>query len=95
MRTAIAQDEYRKKYSKLNEAHEKAECELKKYENEKTELINRRKRSEAFMRMLKENDTLLTDFDEGLFAVTVENVNVYKNKLVYVFKDGYTSEYEL
>ena len=95
MRTAIAQDEYRKKYSKLNEAHEKAECELKKYENEKTELINRRKRSEAFMRMLKENDTLLTEFDEGLFAVTVENVNVYKNKLVYVFKDGYTSEYEL
>ncbi len=47
------------------------------------------------MRMLKENDTLLTEFDEGLFAVTVENVNVYKNKLVYVFKDGYKGEYEI
>ena len=95
MRTAIAQDEYREKYTKLNEAHEKAETELKICENEKTELINRRKRSEAFMRMLEENKTLLTEFDEGLFGVTVERVTVGQDKLIFEFKDGYTSEYKL
>ena len=95
MRTAIAQDEYREKYAKLNEAHEKAEEDLKKCENEKTELINRRKHSEAFMRMLAENETLLPEFDEGLFGVTVERVTVGQDKLIFEFKDGYTTEYKL
>ena len=45
--------------------------------------------------MLEENKTLLTEFDEGLFGVTVERVTVGQDKLIFGFKDGYTSEYKL
>ena len=47
----------------------------------------RKKKLEAFMRELKNAEQLIY-FDEQLFIRTVEQITVFPDKMVFVFKDG-------
>ena len=47
----------------------------------------RKRKLEAFMSELKNAERLI-DFDEQLFVRTVEQITVFPDKLVFVFKDG-------
>ena len=47
----------------------------------------RKRKLEAFMSELKSAEQLLS-FDEQMFIRTVEQITVFSDKLVFVFKDG-------
>lgn len=52
----------------------------------------RRERVEAFLQSLKEQDKLITEFDERLWYTFVDTVTVYsENDIRFTFRDG--SEY--
>ncbi len=55
-----------------------------------------KERTKEFFSLLKQNDTLLTEFDEDLWNATVEKVLVRSERgNIFVFKDGMELEWEI
>ena len=81
------QGEYNRRYDTL-EAQRVAISEKQKRIKEKlADKLFRKRKLEAFMSELKSAEQLIY-FDEQLFARTVEQITVFPDKLVFVFKDG-------
>ena len=85
--TKMDQGEYNCRYDAL-EAQRIAISEKQKRIKEKlSDKLFRKRKLEAFMCELK-NAERLVSFDEQLFVRTVEQITVFSDKLVFVFKDG-------
>ena len=85
--TKMDQGEYNCRYDAL-EAQRIAISEKQKRIKEKlSDKLFRKRKLEAFMCELK-NAERLVFFDEQLFVRTVEQITVFSDKLVFVFKDG-------
>ena len=85
--TKMDQGEYNRRYDAL-EAQRVALSEKQKRIKEKlTDKLFRKRKLEAFTRELKNAEHLVL-FDEQLFIRTVEQITVFPDKLVFVFKDG-------
>ena len=85
--TKMDQGEYNCRYDAL-EAQRIAISEKQKRIKEKlSDKLFRKRKLEAFMCELK-NAEQLVSFDEQLFIRTVEQITVFSDKLVFVFKDG-------
>ena len=85
--TKMDQGEYNRRYDTL-EAQRVAISEKQKRIKEKlADKLFRKRKLEAFMSELKNAERLI-DFDEQLFIRTVEQITVFPDKLVFVFKDG-------
>lgn len=83
------QTDYQRRYSTLVERFDKAKARL----DEMAETIRKRNTKrielEKFIRMLKKQDGLLTEFDEELWYAVVDRLVVKSDtEVVYVFKDG-------
>ena len=85
--TKMDQGGYNCRYDAL-EAQRIAISEKQKRIKEKlSDKLFRKRKLEAFMCELK-NAERLVSFDEQLFVRTVEQITVFSDKLVFVFKDG-------
>ena len=85
--TKMDQGEYNRRYDGL-EAQRIAISEKQKRIKEKlADKLFRKRKLEAFMSELKSAEQLIY-FDEQLFIRTADQITVFPDKLVFVFKDG-------
>ncbi len=73
-RKAMNQKEYSKKYNELVERYKKAQDELNEIEEKQQENKVRKDSIDTFIDKLKSQETILTDFDEVLWASTIDKV---------------------
>ena len=66
-RTAISQDKYKKKYDALVKRFEKAKKRLQEIHDTKRDREARRLQTDRFMRELKKQESIITEFDEVLW----------------------------
>ena len=94
MKTAIEPEEYNRRLDELKAAYESAKAIQTQYEQEKADKIERSKRCRIFIDRIKNQDRL-QEFDEALFGSVIEKIMVFRDKLVFEFKDGGMREYML
>jgi glutathionyl-hydroquinone reductase len=86
---AMSQDDYGKRYDALVERFDAAKAQLAEVESAIADKDVRLKRTRAFLRELRTQDTLITEFDERIWHSLVEKVTVYsKGDVWFTFKDG-------
>ncbi|TDT50755.1 recombinase family protein [Fonticella tunisiensis] len=89
------QEEYVKKYNALVERYEGNRKSIEDVENERFERLVKKDRIEEFMKVLRDRDELIDEFDGELWNIVIETVKVYEDgKMVFVFKDGMEVEWE-
>ena len=88
-RVAQNQEDYNKRYNALVERYDKLKAE---YDETCTLIFDNDARNEQmgrFITVLKEQDGVLTEFDEGLWSSLIESLVVKsKTDVMVVFKDG-------
>lgn len=93
-RTALNQEQYRQKYDTLVARFEKAKKRIQEIDGIKRDREARRLQTDHFMRELKKQDTLITEFDEKLWFTLVDRITVYsETDIRFTFKNG--TEYAL
>jgi hypothetical protein len=86
---AMSQEDYAVRYDVLVTRFEKAKVRLAEVEGQIADKEARLKRIQAFIRELRKQDALITEFDERLWYSLIEKVTVYsKNDVRFTFKDG-------
>ena len=87
----VAQDqiEYQKRYDELTKRHEDSKVT---YEKICEEIVSRKAKASimnSFAKMLRKQEKILAEFDEGLWGTLVEYITVYsKDNIEVVFKNG-------
>jgi DNA invertase Pin-like site-specific DNA recombinase len=88
-RTTIDQAEYVKKYNALVENHNNLQKTMHTLLRDIDKKKAKRNLMKAFLKTLKEQKEILTEFDEKIWSATLNFVEVKSNKiLVFNFKDG-------
>ncbi|WP_366923895.1 recombinase family protein [Metallumcola ferriviriculae] len=88
-RSAIDQKEYTKRYTPLATRYNELQNRKQELNSEIAILKARRNQMNAFIRQLKEQKELLTEFNESLWCATVNAVVVKSNEeITFQFKDG-------
>ena len=94
--SAINQDEYQQRYTSLVKRHEAAKNRLSQNNEKWLERAAKREQITEFLKTLSNSNTLLTEFDEGLWNATVDTVTVQSaNEIVFTFKDGTELPWEI
>ena len=93
-RRVIDQDVYEEEYIKRAEKVKEIQSEISKLSDERTLFLNKKKEAESSLKLIIEHE-MLTEFDEELFAGTVESITVFEDRVVFEWKDGMTVGYEL
>ena len=71
------------------ERYEAAKDGLRKIDDKRLERNAKRESIGIFIRMLEQSDTLLNEFDEGLWITTVDVVVVHsEHKITFKHRDG-------
>ena len=93
---AMNQAKYEEEYQRRTGEYQQLTDELEKLEQEKLIRKNKVKEAQEALKILKENDSPITEFDESLFFSLIENVTVHSDKtLVFNFKDGSQKEWNI
>lgn len=88
-KVALNQEEYQKRYDGLVQRFNATKTNLETVSAALNDKVTRRKTMEIFLRDLKKQEQLLTDFDPLLWRSLVEYVTVFKeNKVDVTFKNG-------
>jgi DNA invertase Pin-like site-specific DNA recombinase len=88
-RTTIDQAEYVKKYNSLVEKHNNLQKTMQNLLRDIDKKKAKRNLMKAFLKTLKEQEKILTEFDEKIWSSTLNDVEVKNDgKLVFHFKDG-------
>lgn len=88
-RVAQNQEEYQKEYEKLINEYEMTKAEHEKLELEISNKLSRTEMLNLFINTIKQQETLLTTFDELMWGSLLERVVVYKEDDVrFKFRDG-------
>ena len=85
--TKMDQGEYNRRYDALETQRVAISEKQKRIKEKLADKLFRKRKLEAFMCELKSAEQLVS-FDEQLFVRTVEQITVFSDKLVFVFKDG-------
>ncbi len=80
------QGEYNLRYDALETQRDAISDKQKRIKEKLANKLFRKKKLEAFVSELKSAEQLIY-FDEQLFIRTVEQITVFSDKLVFVFKD--------
>ena len=94
MKIAIKSEEYDRKVGELTAIYESAKAVQTQHEQMRALQIERSKCCKTFMDLSKGRERL-QEFDETLFSSIVEKITVFRDKLVFEFKDSQTREYIL
>ncbi len=83
------QDLYNKKYAEYEEQMNAVEADLQRLRQKKADQIARKELLEGMIREIEENDLTVTEFDEKLWRLMVESVEVDENgKLMFTLRNG-------
>ena len=83
------QDLYNQKYAEYEEQMKTVDAELQRMRQKKADQIARKELLEGMIREIEENDLTVTAFDEKLWRLMVESVEVDENgKLVFTLRNG-------
>lgn len=86
------QDEYQSKYRQLSAKYESLVEEIEELEVQKLAKSKRNKDLQDFITGLKQQEGLLTDFDELLWETMIESITITKDSDVEItFKNGAVS----
>ena len=85
--TKMDQGEYNRRYDGLETQRIAISEKQKRIKEKLSDKLFRKRKLEAFVSELKSAEQLIY-FDEQLFVRTVEQITVFPDKLVFVFKDG-------
>ena len=85
--TKMDQGEYNLRYDALETQRDAISDKQKRIKEKLADKLFRKRKLEAFMSELKSAEQLVS-FDEQMFIRTVEQITVFSDKLVFVFKDG-------
>ena len=87
-RKPIKQEEHNQKYSFYAERYEETKNKLLKAEDKKQNLISRRNKIQMFINNLREQNRIISEFDENLWYSLVEKavVNIDGN-IRFIFKN--------
>ena len=85
--TKMDQGEYNRRYDGLETQRVAISEKQKRIKEKLSDKLFRKRKLEAFVSELK-NAEQRVSFDEQLFVRTVEQITVFPDKLVFVFKDG-------
>jgi site-specific DNA recombinase len=88
-RLSLEQGEYNRRYSGYVVRYNELQARRQELNNDITMLHARRNQMKAFIKELSKQERLLTEFDESLWAATL-NAMVVKSaeEVVFQFKDG-------
>lgn len=87
--TKLEQEEYKKSYHGLVSRFEAAKARFNEIGEKQQKIKVRRDRFEAFLNALKDQDGLVTEFDERLWHTLVDTITVFsENNIRLTFKDG-------
>ena len=87
--SALDQGDYQQKYKTYVERYEVVKDRLAEIYEQRFERINKRENITRFLKLLKQNSALLTEFDEGLWFAIVDMVTIRsQHELDFKFKDG-------
>lgn len=87
--TQINQDEYQGRYESLVRRFETAKAHFEKITEQRKDKKARLKMTEAFISKLRQQNDMVTEFDEHLWTTLLDFVTVYTDKDVrFTFKDG-------
>jgi hypothetical protein len=90
------QGEYQRGYSVIVERYDKVKTKLDEVKKNIEYRNVKRVELERFLRILSERDTLVTEFDEGLWNAVINKVVVHSVKEVtFVFRDGSVVEWRI
>ncbi len=85
----LDQEEYKQRYEGLVSRFEVAKARFNEISEHQQEIKVRRERVEAFLCRLKEQDELVTEFDEQLWYTLMDKVTVFSEEDIrFMFKDG-------
>jgi chromosome segregation ATPase len=88
-RKVINQDEYNREYDSYLKTYEELKTELSKLKDKKNEFKARVDKINMFISNLKNNNKLITEFDEKLWYAVVEKVVINVDKhIVFKFKNS-------
>lgn len=88
-RASLDQDEYGRQYKDYTVRYEELRKQSQELSGEITRLKARRSQMTAFIDEISQQENLLGEFDESLWAATVSAVMVKRDKeIVFQFKDG-------
>ena len=88
-RVAQNQDEYRKRYNSLVEKYESIKTQIEEKEQLISDNIAKSRTFDMFIKELKKQEELVTEFDENLWGSLLETMTVYsKEKIVEKNKNG-------
>ena len=83
------QEEYNRRYSKMDKQCGELEIQIKKIKDEILEQSARKEKIRRFLDELRQMNNLVTEFDENLWNATVELVTVHLDKtLCFTFRDA-------
>lgn len=66
------QDKFTKAYNKLDKEHQEALEEVARKEDEKAMMLNKRKKIETFIGLLKDKAQPITEFNEAIWSILVK-----------------------
>ena len=87
--TVQSQETYLKRYEELTKRYEKARSELARLQDERTRRSRRDKAMALYIRTLKKQPTVLTEWNDTIWTVMVEKAIVHRNgEITFVFHNG-------
>lgn len=87
--TVQSQEAYLKRYEELTKRYEKARSELERLQDERTRRSQRDKAMALYIRTLKKQPTVLTEWNDTIWIVMVEKAIVHRDKsITFVFYNG-------
>jgi site-specific DNA recombinase len=88
-RSSIDQKEYNRQYSTYAARYNELQKQHQELSTEIARLKAKRNQMKAFITELKKQETLLTEFDESLWAATLKAVVIKSNhEVIFQFKHG-------
>ena len=89
VRAALDQNEYNARYNALITRYEAAAARLAEIEAERVERRRKRANIKQFLKVLKKQENFVAEFDEELWYITVDHVEVHTDmRLSFTFRDG-------
>lgn len=87
--TVQSQETYLKRYEDLTKRYEKARSELERLQDERLRRSQQDKAMALYIRTLKKQPTVLTEWNDTIWTVMVEKAIVHRDKsITFVFYNG-------
>ena len=93
--SSLTNDDANEKQANLEAKYDALVQKLKKLENQKEEVMDKRNKINTFISTLKDKVDVISEFDEELFNIMVDKAVVHRDKSIeFIFNSGYKVKVE-